>query len=340
MNPIYIYAPNFVNWSAGIKVLYLLCKELNKIGIPTWIAVHGPVSDKLEFPVPILNQGIIDRHNENKLKSIAIYTESILGNPLNAAYTVRWILNYPGLLGGKLKFDDDFLLAYTQNLGSAVKKYDSARQIQILYIPALNMQEMSEASQVRENRYGRYSLIYAQKFRSLGGKINSTEGNTIEITRVDKKSTKRQETLGLIANAEQVLVYENTTVITEAQILGTPIRCIPNKWFNEIIAEKELGTSGIVWGMESKLEIPNSSEIINRINNFGENLPKTLQVLTNQWSLQANDKEFKNSKLPSNKLISKHSIMRIRALIQTKNLLTIFNFGWTYFRRWKNKHGN
>jgi len=340
MNPIYIYAPAFVNWSAGIKVLYLLSQELNRIGIPTWIAIHGPISENMEFQVPILNQEIIDQHIESKLKTIAIYTESILGNPLNATYTVRWVLNYPGLLGGEKCFEDDFLMAYTQNLAKATKRSNPAFPIETLYIPALNMQEMAVARDTDRKRNERYSIIYAQKFKSLGGKIAPLQKNTIEITRVDKNSPKRQETLSLIAGAEQVLVFENTTIITEAQILGTPVRCIKNKWFDEIIAEAELGTSGIVWGLEALLEVPNSKEIIRKIGKLEENLPDILRKLTNQWFVEIKKKEFKKSKIPSNRLVSKHSIMRIRALIQTKSASSILNFGWTYFKRWKNKNGN
>lgn len=340
MNPIYIYAPTFVNWSAGIKVLYLLCQELNRIGVPTWIALHGPISEKLEFQAPILNQEIIDQHMKNKLKTIAIYTESIIGNPLKAAYTVRWILNYPGLLGGDKCFEDDFLMAYTQNLAKAARQSNPDFPIEILYIPALNMQEMADARKTSRKRNEKYSIIYAQKFKSLGGKIAPFQKNTREITRVDKNSPKRQETLSLIAGAEQVLVFENTTVITEAQILGTPVRCIQNKWFDEIIAEAELGTSGIVWGLEAQLEIPNSGEIIRKIEKLEENLPNAVRKLADQWFVEANKKEFKIAKLPSNKLVSKHSIMRIRALIQTKGVLSILNFGWTYFKRWRNKNGD
>ena len=340
MNPIYIYAPTFVNWSAGIKVLYLLSKELNRIGIPTWIAMHGPISEKLEFQAPILNQEVIDQHMMNNLKTIAIYTESIIGNPLNAALTVRWILNYPGLLGGKKTFEDDFLMAYTQNLARAARQSNPTFPIEILYIPALNMQEMAEARETSRKSNEKYSIIYAQKFKSLGGKIAPFQKNIIEITRVDKNSPKRKETLSLIAGAEQVLVFENTTVITEAQILGTPVRCMQNKWFDEIIAEAELGTSGIVWGLEAQLELPNSKEIIRKIEKLEENLPNTLRKLTDQWFVEVNKKEFKKSKLPSNKLVSKHSIMRIRALIQSKSVSSILNFGLTYLKRWRNINGN
>jgi hypothetical protein len=339
MNPIYIYAPAFVDWSAGIKVLYLLCQELNRIGIPAWIALHGPISKTQEFPVPILNQEVINLHAENKLKTIAIYTESILGNPLNAAVTVRWILNYPGLLGGQKLFTEDFILAYSKNLATASKKGNPNARIEVLYLPALNMQEMLEVQATSRTSPEKYSLIYAQKFRSLGGKISPVQEKTIEITRVEKSSTNRQETLNLIAGAEQVYVYENTTVITEAQILGTPVRCISNKWFNQLIAEAELGTSGIVWGMDAKLEQPNAKNVISKIAEYEISLPKKLLELTALWFTYAEEKAFKKPKLPSNNLISKHSIMRVKALIQTKSISSVVKFGWTYLKRWKNSHG-
>lgn len=339
MNPIYIYAPAFVDWSAGIKVLYLLCQELNRIGIPAWIALHGPISKNQEFPVPILNQEVINLHAENNLKTIAIYTESVLGNPLNAAITVRWILNYPGLLGGQKLFTDDFLMAYSKNLATASKISNPNARIEVLYLPALNMQEMMEVQAAARTSPEKYSLIYAQKFRSLGGKITPFQEKTIEITRVEKSSTNRQETLSLIAGAEQVYVYENTTVITEAQILGTPVRCISNKWFNQLIAEAELGTSGIVWGMDAKLEQPDPKNVINKITEYEKNLPKKLLELTDLWRSHAEDNTFKKPKLPSNSLISRHSMMRVKALMQTKSISSVLKFGRTYLIRWKKNHG-
>ena len=339
MNPIYIYAPSFVNWSAGIKVLYLLCQELNKIGVSAWIALHGPIPDKMEYLGPVLNQEIIDQHAANNLKTIAIYTESVIGNPLNAAMTVRWILNYPGLLGGQKYFKDDFLMAYTENLAKASKSSNPNALIEVLYLPALNLKEMLEAKELALKNPEKYSLIYAHKFRALGGRITPVHHRTIEITRVEKNSTKRQETLRLIAGAEQVYVYENTTVITEAQILGIPVRCISNKWFDQIIAEVELGTSGIVWGMDTPLEQPNSQDVIGKIIKYEERLPIKLQELTKKWFLQAEKNAFKKPKLPSNNLISKHSLMRAKALIQTKSISSVFKFGWSYLKRWKRKHG-
>jgi hypothetical protein len=339
MNPIYIYAPAFVNWSAGIKVLYLLCQELNRIGAPAWIALHGPTAENMEYPVPVLSQEIINKHAENEFKTIGIYTESVLGNPLNTAITVRWILNYPGLLGGQKIFKDDFILAYSKNLATASKKCKPNARIEVLYLPALNLKEMLEAREAARTNSEKYSLIYAQKFRSLGGKISPVQQSTIEITRVEKSSTNRQQTLKLIAGAEQVYVYENTTVITEAQILGTPVRCISNKWFNQIIAEAELGTSGIVWGMDAQLKQPNSEYVIDKVAEYEKNLPKKLFELTERWSTYAEEKAFKKPKLPSNNLISKHSIMRVKALIQTKSISSVVKFGWTYFKRWKNNHG-
>jgi hypothetical protein len=253
--------------------------------------------------------------------------------------TVRWILNYPGLLGGQKYFNDDFLMTYTQNLAKASRNSNPNASIEVLYLPALNLQEMPEAKEVATKNPEKYSLIYAQKFRALGGRITQVHQRTIEITRVEKNSPNRQETLSLIAGAEQVYVYENTTVITEAQILGTHVRCISNKWFDQIIAEVELGTSGIVWGMDTQLEQPDSKDVIGKIAKYEENLPIKLLELTKIWFLQAEKKAFKKPKLPSNKLISKHSIMRAKALIQTKSISSVFKFGWTYLKRWKNKHG-
>ena len=84
--PIYIYAPEYVTWSAGIRVLYKLCDLLNNSGFQAWIALHGPKNSTKphhSLNAPILNSAIAKQHHLEGKQTIGIYPETVHGNPLN-----------------------------------------------------------------------------------------------------------------------------------------------------------------------------------------------------------------------------------------------------------------
>jgi hypothetical protein len=88
----YIYAPAYTPLSSGIRVLYLLCDMLNKIGYESYVtAVY---TDK-EFCAPSLTPEIIKKHNNLGKLQVAIYPEIMMDNPLQSKYVIRWLLNKP-----------------------------------------------------------------------------------------------------------------------------------------------------------------------------------------------------------------------------------------------------
>jgi hypothetical protein len=338
LNPIYIYAPPFVTWSAGIRVLHQICDQLNSIGIPAWLALHGPASQNevsLELDTPLLNKDVLRSHIESGFKAIAVYPETISGNPLNAAVTITWILNSPKLLGGIETFKSDFVYGFTETL---VNEYEDNSNLKVdgsIFLPPLDVKEVAKVVR-KEDLSDPFRLLYCQKFRALGGIPDAFEGKVIEVERFTTDAPSRAELLELISRSEEVIVYENSTIVTEAEIIGTPVRCISNEWFNSLLAENELGSDGVVWGKSSpKAETSKSREnTLKAIESAMEKLSIQLVLENSKWQALANSKGVKKPRLPKRSLISRHSLIRIRLVFKSLGLLGVIRFGYRYLYRW------
>lgn len=88
----YIYAPAYTPLSSGIRVLYLLCDTLNKIGYESYVTANYSGN---EFIAPSLTSEIIKKHTSMGKMQIAIYPEIMMDNPLQSKYVIRWLLNKP-----------------------------------------------------------------------------------------------------------------------------------------------------------------------------------------------------------------------------------------------------
>jgi hypothetical protein len=335
--PIYIYAPEYVTWSAGIRVLYKLCHELNKNGFKSWIVLHGPRNSKRidhGLIAPVLNKKIAIEHERQNLRSIAIYPETIPGNPLNAAFTIRWLLNVPGQLGGNTKFKDELVLSYTDYLAQKYLAF-SGRQTDILFIPAVDKSELSLVQIEKRNLIENQTLLYCQKFRALGGEPSLEHKSAIEVTRFKSNSWSRQDLLIKLQNSSELIAYENTTLISEAQFFGVPVRCISNNWFDGLIAEKELGSDGVCWNEETKminLSI-SATAFKEKLETAQTKVASTLGEMAPKWNQLAELKQATRLKVPKNHIISKHSIDRAVLIFRTMGVGNLLRFGARYIYR-------
>jgi hypothetical protein len=175
---------------------------------------------------------------------MVVYSETILGNPLNATRIIRWILNFPGALGGSSTFpEQDFVLAYTQNIKNALTNCNS-----VLFLPAVDLDELPFSVQKETG----LSLVYAGKYRSFIGSPPKLPGNPKEIFRDGASKLSRQDFLSEIARAEMIYLFENSSVATEAVLMRTVAIFIQNEFLGPIIAEAELGLDGVSIGLEEE----------------------------------------------------------------------------------------
>lgn len=330
----YVYAPSWVTWSAGIRVLHYLCDTLNENNFSAFLVLHGPKSVKetsSNLKTPILTNDILKRHKRDSVRVIAIYPESIIGNPLKAKHVVRWLLNFPGLLAGNSTYSGEIVMPYSRAISKSTAAQDNAK---ILFIPAVKTNEMSQyLDSVPKESSSQLEVIYAQKFKALGGILPKLREDQLEITRFGKKAPNREKTLAIIKNAKLVHVYENTTIVTEAALLGTPVICHENEYFHELLAQHELDMSGVSWD-ESQVEMPNIQENFKILENAElEAKARVHEIFSNLELPPYVEGESDMLVLPRRALITKHSILRAKSVLMQKGPLVLFKFLHNYINR-------
>jgi len=90
--PYFIMAPPYRNSSAGVRALYELRNHLESRGYEAKCFQGGTAPSN----------------------AIVIYPETVSGNPMKGSTVVRYILNYPGLLGGDRVYNhNDLTFAFS-----------------------------------------------------------------------------------------------------------------------------------------------------------------------------------------------------------------------------------
>ena len=245
-HPYYIVAPKFVRSSAGIKALHLLCNALNGLGEQAYLVIHPYVFDvaKASHPylyTPLLDAARMRSHLEDGLCPITVYPETVSGNPFQAPLVVRYLLNYPGLLGGDVAHPDSELLwAYSGAIAARVPRARGS-----LFIPASDPSVFTPKP--GPPRSG--SCFYASKYQHVHrGELFPITRDSVEITRDRPDSQTPEQIAELFRRSEVFYCYENSALAIEALLCECPVVFLPNAYLDEVIGVAELGMQGMAWG--------------------------------------------------------------------------------------------
>lgn len=267
----YVYTPRWTSSSAGIKALHILCHSLNEAGFESFLVLsdsprkHASTSSTLFTPV--LTPDLLLSHRNSRRKVIAIYSETVPGNPLNANNVIRYLMNYAGLLGGQKKFDkNEYLIFYSSNIESDY--YGLTNDLiasRVLFLPAVDPDDFKFKLDEREDFY----LLYAGKYRAFVGAPPTFKGRKIvELKRHGKQAQSREELIKLLSRCRAVISMENSSIISEAVLSGAPGLFFPNEFLHEAIAEQELGWGGTGWGVSEDEEAKARSSLIEGRNSY------------------------------------------------------------------------
>jgi hypothetical protein len=321
----YIYTPRWRDNAAGIKALHLLCDAINQKGGSAWLVFSNPslkdsgINHKLN--TPILTRRILKKHQRQSLIPSVVYTETIAGNPLHANRVIRWLLNYPGNLGGKTEFSDkEWVISYS---GKISKTYKLSSDV--LYLPIVDPSELPKGL----SKSPGLNVVYAGKYRAFVGKPEIPEHlSYVEIYRDGKKRQPRKEVLDLLGRAEVLYLWENSSIAVEAMLMNTPCMFIENSFLGDLIAEDELGIDGSGFGFsiesfdKAKKTLPIFHERYSKARaNFWNQLDGVLTRNETQW----NDTGISQIKLPVYMYSSiKHKVSLFGGVVKQQGLVTAF----------------
>ncbi len=242
-HPYYIVAPPYTRFSAGARVLHLLCHALNSVGQTAFLVDKDgcPPGTPFVHPdllTPRLSAEVVDYHFAAGLTPVTVYPEVVEGNPFSAPLVVRYVLNFPGLLGGDSIYPpSELCYGYSKSLAESAGAPDN-----ILFIPASDT-AVFHPPQQPVRRQG--SCFYAVKYRSqnVGPLLPRTAG-AVEITR----DMSQQDMAALFQRSEWLFCYENTAAALEATLCGCPAVFLPNAHLTERIGDDVVGWDGYAWG--------------------------------------------------------------------------------------------
>jgi hypothetical protein len=334
----YIYTPAIRLNSAGIRVLHYLCDALNQSGQDAWLVLHNPTENikpsDPELYTPIISQEQVDQHLAEGRTPTVIYSETVPGNPLKAKRVIRYLLHFPGALGGTKKFNaNEWLIAYSKKIMDSIEHCNES-----LFLPAIKMSELPPVSEKDPNLH----LMYAGKYRAFVGKpANPTEFNLLEIHRDGPKRQSRTEVLDLLSRASSIYVWENSSIATEAVLLGTVCIFVPNPFLGELIADHELGRNGFAISVEpSEIErarktLPNAKVQYQMAEQEFRGQLENIIKIHQRWSENLPTQE--KMKIPTNShTINRHRIRLFLAMLRhegpRKTFRVVKEFGYLHFK--------
>jgi hypothetical protein len=248
--PYFIYTPRWISSSAGIKALHYLCHALNSKGMRAYLVLcEGQFNNEPrvnpDLFTPILTQEISDAYFKAKQTPIVIYSETIPGNPLGATCVVRYLMNFAGALGGSSVFDEtEVVISFSKKISQDYAKKNNLPEPNVLFIPPIDPREFSKFEEKEP-----FQVVYAGKYRSFIGKPPKVGTlKSVEIFRDGPRMQTREQVKEILKRASVLYSFENSSIVTEAILSGTPARLVPNEFLGDIIAEVELGNGGIILG--------------------------------------------------------------------------------------------
>ncbi len=210
----YIYAPDFIEFSSGIKTLHLLCDQLNRQGYEAYITASR-TGDRLICPQ--VNTQMIEAHKNSGRLQIAVYPEVQMGNPLKIAHVIRYLLNKPNFF-----LKTSWFGSFHEN--EKVLHYHGAFAIpwiksECVRVPTVDRNLFKPPEALDHVRSG--YLVYSHRVVPDLEKIPEW-CKPYQLISMKKPLTPK-ELAKLYQESEGMVVFERTAAALEAMLCGCPV---------------------------------------------------------------------------------------------------------------------
>ncbi len=203
-----IVVPSFGNGkSAGVRALHVLADYLIENGYKVSLFSYKPYLDKYSYVEKITD--------EMKLHDIIVYPESVAGNPLGFQNVARWVLYFPGIVGGEKNYHhSEEVFAWTQ------KYYEN--------VPILNFPMIDKNIFYNDNRPKKHNSYFVYK-----GEEKKNLPETQNAIRIDMNFPKNREELGeLLRNTDTLYSFDtNSALLDEALVCGAKVKIFSENTF-------------------------------------------------------------------------------------------------------------
>ena len=244
-HPYVIVTPPYTELSAGIRVLHLLCDALNRAGAEAYVCPDMSLGGKDADADAAIRAGLAtprlmpaDRTllERRGYAPIVVYPETPT-NVLLDGLSVCYMLNYAGVMHEGVDLSKfDMLLAYSENIW---RKTHACRNV--LFLPVSDANYWIPPTTSRRHQALVYHGKYTEHHRQ---RIPLHLSDAVALHRQGSDAHSRAELRTLFQQSARLYVFENTALATEAALCGCPVVVCRNWFFQELIAEHELGTSG------------------------------------------------------------------------------------------------
>ena len=207
-----IVAPKYCK-SNGVRTLYRLAKGLEAKGYKVY--VFAAPSDEI-------NCNFISKvTKEMRKNAIVVYPEIVYGNPLGFQNVVRYILYYPGRLGGQKEyFKNELLISYTAEF---------YKDVDIMCFPCLDRNLFYKDDTVKD--VDCYFVYKKGKWKE----IKEFE-NMIEINPSYPKT--REDLSKLLRRTKTLYSYDDCSLLLdEAYACGCSVKIVTEDGFKEYISK-------------------------------------------------------------------------------------------------------
>jgi hypothetical protein len=224
--PYYVYAPEYNRMSAGIRVLHHLAHHLSLAGEDVYVASET----HKDLKGTKITQQIFDHHMRVGFKPIVIYPETCTGNPVKAKNVVRYLLNYPGRLGGDKTYPkNEMVWAYSEEL---LHDQDEKFKNNVLDIPVVDRKIFYPPVGI-SHRSG--ICFYAEKVRLSNTEITHEKAqNCLEIygKSCGRLAQTQEQIAEIFRRSEMFYTYEPTALSTEATLCGCPVTMMRSDYYS------------------------------------------------------------------------------------------------------------
>jgi hypothetical protein len=221
-----------------MRVMNQLCNRLLANGYNAAIVTEP--KERPPFRVRYLTPNRLAKQKQKGRVPIVVYPEVVKGNPLNARFVVRYLLNKPGLLvpGSELLFgaSDYFITADPKLVPEGRSGHD-------LFMPMVDrsIYYPPPRDSVRSG-----FVVFSN--RAVTDAATFPPWLTPIMIVSMRQPRSHAELADLYRSSRAIVVWERSSAIHEALSCGCPVICIGNESFNKATYQPRFRGCGLIWG--------------------------------------------------------------------------------------------